>query len=218
MYVLDHVFILCAKGAPEAASLTRAGLTEGSPNTHPGQGTACRRFFLRNVYLELVWVSDEAEAQGPDVHRTRLFERWAKRGSGASPFGVVLRPGGAGATVPPFPSWKYTPAYLPLGLALEVALGTHLSEPELFYFGVPRRQEDMQEQPRGHRAPLDDEVTSASISIPSPPTAALRAVEAAGLVCFPPAAEPLLTLRFGTSTSESGSLDMRPGLPLLLRW
>src|SRR5450432_2623594 len=40
MYVLDHVFILCAKRAPEAESLTRAGLTEGSHNTHPGQGTA----------------------------------------------------------------------------------------------------------------------------------------------------------------------------------
>jgi len=44
--VLDHVFILCSPGAPESGALNRLGLTEGSPNTHPGQGTACRRFFF----------------------------------------------------------------------------------------------------------------------------------------------------------------------------
>jgi hypothetical protein len=39
-------------------------MAEGEPNTHPGQGTACRRFFFRNAFLELVWVRDPAEAQG----------------------------------------------------------------------------------------------------------------------------------------------------------
>jgi len=55
---LDHVFILCDEGAPEAAALLRIGIREGSGNTHPGQGTACRRFFFANAYLELVWVDD----------------------------------------------------------------------------------------------------------------------------------------------------------------
>ena len=44
-FELDHVFICAAAGAPEAASLIAFGLTEGTPNTHPGQGTANRRFF-----------------------------------------------------------------------------------------------------------------------------------------------------------------------------
>jgi hypothetical protein len=61
-FQLDHVFILCDRGAPEADALVRLGIREGSGNTHPGQGTACRRFFFSNVYLELLWVEDAAEA------------------------------------------------------------------------------------------------------------------------------------------------------------
>jgi hypothetical protein len=44
---------MCSKGAPEAEALLRVGLREGAGNTHPGQGTACRRFFFENAYLEL---------------------------------------------------------------------------------------------------------------------------------------------------------------------
>ena len=54
---------MCAAGAPEAAALIAAGLTEGSSITHPGQGTANRRFFFENIYVELVWVSDAEEAR-----------------------------------------------------------------------------------------------------------------------------------------------------------
>ncbi len=43
---LDHLFLCCSEGAPEAATLVRRGPTEGSSNTHPGQGTANRRFFF----------------------------------------------------------------------------------------------------------------------------------------------------------------------------
>ena len=56
---LDHVFIMCAVGGPEAVALSRLGLKEGSANTHPGQGTASRRFFFRNGYIELLWVCDQ---------------------------------------------------------------------------------------------------------------------------------------------------------------
>jgi hypothetical protein len=45
---LDHAFIACRPGAPEADALLRQGFVEGSPNTHPGQGTANRRFFFDN--------------------------------------------------------------------------------------------------------------------------------------------------------------------------
>jgi hypothetical protein len=51
---IDHVFILCAEGAPEADAFLAAGLREGSSNTHPGQGTANRRFFFENFYVELL--------------------------------------------------------------------------------------------------------------------------------------------------------------------
>ena len=60
---LDRLFLLCDAGAPEAEALVRLGLHEGQANTHPGQGTACRRFFFGDAYLELLWVYDEREVR-----------------------------------------------------------------------------------------------------------------------------------------------------------
>lgn len=54
MIVIDHVFICTSRGATAAELLKRAGLREGTPNVHPGQGTTCRRFFFSNFMLELL--------------------------------------------------------------------------------------------------------------------------------------------------------------------
>ena len=103
---LDHVFICCSPDAPEADALVRFGLLEGSSNMHPGQGTANRRFFFRNAYLELLWVSNPAEARSEQTRHTRLWERWSSRASGACPFGVIFRPTGAQPAAP-FETWSY---------------------------------------------------------------------------------------------------------------
>jgi Glyoxalase-like domain len=218
LHVLDHVFVLCAEGAPEAEALTQFGLREGAGNTHPGQGTTCRRFFFRNAYLELLWVHDVAEAQSFRSLPTRLFERWSSRGLGASPFGVVLRSAGPGAAEPPFSTWPYHPSYLPPDLAIDVAVGTLLSEPELFYFRPPRRPEDRASQPTAHAGPLD-EVAAITIGVPgpSPRTPALRAVQQLGLASFPEAEDHGLILDFGLGPREK-TTDLRPRLPLVLRF
>jgi Glyoxalase-like domain len=217
-HVLDHVFVLCAQGAPEAEALSRLGLREGSGNTHPGQGTACRRFFFRNAYLELLWVHDDAEAQSPRSLPTRLFERWSARGAGASPFGVVLRSAGPGPAEPPFPTWPYRPSYLPPGHTIDVAEGTRLAEPELFYFRLPGLAGDLEGQPREHAVPLG-EVMAVAVGIPGEAarTGALRAVEAAGLVSFPATSEPVLQIDFGPGPRPDVA-DLRPGLPIVLRF
>jgi hypothetical protein len=85
---LDHVALCCSVGAPAAVALVELGLREGRPNVHYGQGTACRRFFFTNAYLELVWVSEPEMAQSPAVRRTRLWDCWRWRATGASPFGI----------------------------------------------------------------------------------------------------------------------------------
>jgi Glyoxalase-like domain len=77
LYEIDHVFVCAAFGAPEAEQLIAFGLTEGSRNRHPGQGTANRRFFFRNAMLELLWVESAEEAQGDNVRRLGLWERWS---------------------------------------------------------------------------------------------------------------------------------------------
>ena len=83
--VVDHVFVCCSEDAPEADALVGLGLVEGSGNTHPGQGTACRRFFFSNAYLELFWVRDPEEARSDMVAPTRLWDRWSQRGGPESP-------------------------------------------------------------------------------------------------------------------------------------
>src|SRR5271170_508668 len=115
---VDHAFIACAVDAPEGDALLRSGFVEGSRNTHPGQGTANRRFFFENFMLELMWVADPAEALSAQTRPTRLWDRWSLRASGISPFGIVFRSSGAEDSAAPFPTWEYYPSYLPPGLSI----------------------------------------------------------------------------------------------------
>jgi hypothetical protein len=215
---IDHVLVLCAVGAPEAEDLKRAGLAEGPPNVHPGQGTACRRFVFANAYLELAWVSDPEEAQSEAARPTRLWERWSKRGSRACPFGIILRPAAdspAGAPAP-FPAWRYTPSYMPPGTAIEVAEGTSLAEPEIFYIGFQRgsalaRAGDSERPPR----------SLARVSVTGPLGAlssTTQALQAAGLVSFREADTYSMELCLDGAGAGHGQADLRPALPLRIDW
>jgi hypothetical protein len=217
-YALDHVLVCCAEGAPEAARLRRLGLVEGSANTHPGQGTASRRFFFDNAYLELFWVTDAREAQTAPAARMRLWSRWSARGTEASPFGVIVRPDGAEEAPPPFASWAYHPPYLPPPLAIHVAEGTPLSEPALFYLGFARGAAHMQPQPRAHGLGVRA-ISGVEIGRPAgaAPSAAAQAVQDAGLVTLVEAERHVMTVTFdGARRGETA--DLHPDLPLVLRW
>jgi hypothetical protein len=52
--------------------------------------------------LELIYIRDEDEAAGGTAKDLKMVERW--RSAGASPFGLVFRPGST-ADPPPFPGW-----------------------------------------------------------------------------------------------------------------
>lgn len=52
---LDHILIFTGFGAPVVDRIVDAGFTEGTPNDHPGQGTANRRvFFASDIADELL--------------------------------------------------------------------------------------------------------------------------------------------------------------------
>jgi hypothetical protein len=215
---IDHVFVCCSVGAPEADELGRLGLREGKPNTHPGQGTACRRFLFDNTYLELFWVSDPTEAQSAAVRPVRLWDRWYHRVGAACPFGIILRADSASTvSVPPFPIREYRPSYFPPDVALGIARDTPLSEPALFYFtaggGSWRRSER-----EAHDIPLT-EMTGLTIWGPltGPPSLAATAVQALGIVAMEHANHYLMALDFN-HRSEGEQADLRPTLPLILRW
>ena len=212
---MDHAFIACAKGAPEAAALQRLGLTEGPGNTHPGQGTANRRFFFENFMLELVWVADPAEAQNDRTRRTRLWDRCERRRDTAvSPFGIIFRPTGAQPTAAPFTTWDYAPLYLPPGLTMQVAEGTTLQEPELFYLPFLKRAE------RGsdvrHAAPIR-RICGLSVGVRGCEalSAASRCAHQQGLIRYFESPEPLLEIGFAGPAGLT--FDLRPELPLMFR-
>jgi hypothetical protein len=214
--VVDHVFVCCSEGAPEADALLALGLLEGSSNTHPGQGTACRRFFFENAYLELVWVSDPEEARSELALPTRLWDRWSQRGGAASPFAVVLRPGdGESGATPPFRSVSYRPPYLPVGAAIEIATGTRLSEPEVFHLGFQRDRARLGKEPTDHEPPLRY-LRRVSITTPAVPSEAARRIAEAGFFELRQGEAHLMELSF--DDARRGHADLRPQLPLVLRW
>jgi hypothetical protein len=90
-FELDHIFICTSVNAPEAEQLVSFGLVEGTSQVHPGQGTANRRFFFKNMMLELLWVNSPIESQSSAIRPTHLWERRSGGNSGVCPFGFSLR-------------------------------------------------------------------------------------------------------------------------------
>jgi hypothetical protein len=217
--LLDHLFICAAIDAPECAALTRIGLIEGTPNRHPGQGTACRRFFFRNMYLELIWVHDPDEACSHAAQKLGLWERWSRRHSGASPFGVVVRPshGSDGSGVPPFGTWEYRPQYLPPGVGFDIASGVALTDPMFVWNGTglgPRPDAG----PTAHC--IGSTVTGVRITSPVAEDRrceAARVLAASGTVAFDTGDKHLLELTLDGGCAGKVA-DLRAALPLRLRW
>jgi hypothetical protein len=220
-YALDHVFVCCSVGGAEAELLTRAGLTEGSSNVHPGQGTTCRRFFFENAYLELLWISDVVEASSETSAPTRLLERWRGRQHETSPFGIALRPAAGASSTPPFETWAYAPPYLPPGMTIGMAAAAPLSEPEMLFVSHGRRPDARHaaaRQPVRHPLGLSELTSIALTSRTGAPTSAAgRALARLGLVTHRIGDTHCLELGFD-NRNQQRELDFRPRLPLVLRW
>jgi len=211
---LDHIIIFCNVGAPEADALIERGLHEGPGNSHPGQGTANRRFFFPNAYLELLWIENSVEAQSPEARDTKLYERWRGRAAGACPFGLVFRPGPKGPADPPA-SWSYAPRYFPAGFSIDVARDIPPNEPLLFYlpFAKASLVENVElADSTVHVGPI----VSATVHLPDTHalSPALSALVASGVIAIEPAREYLMDLYHGGGPSQI--LDLRPQLPLRL--
>lgn len=215
---LDHVFILCAVDAPEADALSRLGLKEGPANTHPGQGTACRRFLFDNAYLELLWVCDEREARSEGVQRIRLWERWSQRDHTACPFGIVLRSNDDGrADEPPFSTWAYTPGYLPAGLSIDVAVDTPLNEPEFFYLGLGHGRTRPMHEPSAHTNAAVITGVTIGTPVPSQQSMAARSAAASGVLLYHESSDYVLGVTFDGARTRR-TVDLRPDLPLVAHW
>jgi hypothetical protein len=219
---LDHIFIRATAGAPEAEVLRAFGLIEGSGNRHSGQGTANRRFFFHNAFLELLWIDDLAEVRSDATRRTRLAEHLDDRAGAASPFGLCFRPS-PGAPAVPFPSWDYRPAYLPAGMKIDIALNAPSSEPMWFFLergSTPMAAPEERRQPLKHASAVR-EITSVTITLAGanalPRSNAALAAQATGAVALSDGAAHLVEICFDHGAA-GGYHDFRPALPLVFRY
>jgi hypothetical protein len=169
--------------------------------------------------LECLWVHAPDEARTGPARRTGLLERWAGRGDGACPFGIALRPAPGARPPLPFAGWTYAPSYLPAGWGIHVAeTSTEPTEPFLFYlpFADPPAHLAVGGAPR-HRAGVR-RLTAVRLETPVDVASGMRAAAArtAGLA-IERGTTHRLTLGFdGEGLGQTP--DLRPDLPLVLRW
>ena len=208
---LDHFFIIVEPGARVAERLISLGLTEGSPNTHQGQGTTSRRFYFSNSMLELLWVHDAAEAAGGPVQELFFPERAAD--PTASPFGVILHRTDNSSLEMPFPGWEYQPEYFDPPWAFHVgANSSNLLEPLCIYvpFVEPRKRTLESGKFRA--------ISEVLITTPSKPLSDVLGIAgaAAGLT-IEHGTEHLMEISFD-GRREGRSSDLRPDLPIIVHW
>jgi hypothetical protein len=166
--------------------------------------------------LELLWVSDPGEAQSDRTRRTRLWDRCERANTDVSPFGIIFRPSGTEPAAAPFPVWSYTPAYLPPGLAMQIADGTSLCEPELFYLPFMNRARVRSSEPVLHAVPIRGiRGVSVGVSRFDELSDASRAAQRRGLIRYFGSPQPVMEVSFEGAAGLN--YDLRPDLPLIFR-
>jgi len=143
---IDHIYIFSNKGK-ETDELVEFGLTEGSGRIHQGIGTANRRIFFENFYLEILWVENAAEAKS--IEEIGLWARNEHKNSNYSRFGLCLE--NTEDTDDIFKdSIKWQPDFLPVGNQVEII--TNENMPWIFKF--PKNRKRQLDEPRIHHIGL----------------------------------------------------------------
>lgn len=208
---LHHFFILTESPAQHAAMLSGAGLVEGTPNHHPGQGTSNCRFFFANSALELLYLRDAKEAGAGPGRGLRFQERISE--PSASPLGLVLN--GSADAAAPFSGWRYQPDYFERGQSILIGDNSDLlAEPLCIY--MPFEFPFDPSQIRSDK-PFDT-VSEVRVCVPvSAPSTVLDAVSRLEEISLLTDGDHLLELFFNDGIK--GQLrDFRPDLPLVIHY
>ncbi len=213
---LDHVFILVEPEARVADLLIAKGFQEGTPNHHPGQGTANRRFNFTNGMLEFIWVRDAEEAVNGSGRDLRFPDRATD--PTASPFGVILRQKDSSSLESSemlFNGWTYQPSYFPPPKAFHVGANSqNISEPLCIYvpFSLP--------QSLTNRGEINSSFAISNVCIHTPSAdteEVLNAVNKADRLLIQHGKEHLMEIVL--NDREMGKVaDFRPEIPLIMHW
>jgi hypothetical protein len=118
---------------------------------------------------------------------------------------------------PPFPTWAYHAPYLPAQVAIGVALATPLTEPEFLYVNFATSPRDKAREPLAHPLGLR-KITHLRIGTPGgAQSQAAKTTAALGIATFIDAEKYVAELFFDDAATGQ-SADLRPELPLVLRW
>jgi len=215
----DHLFICVEDPIEGAEALSLFGLTEGSSSHHPGQGTANRRFYFDNSFIELLYATDHDELRSKLTKPTNLHQRFESSPQLASPFGVCFRPSDDGAKAS-FESWSYKPNYLPPGLEISVA-NSPSTEPMWFFLSFGKRPDAAStenQQPLEHNCGFKS-ITSIKIYTPSTSEMSAPAKATTNVTGIEMANSQEHLLQIGFDLELQGNQkDFRPVLPLVIRW
>lgn len=211
---IHHIFIFTDEGPAAADPLVAFGLTEGSGRVHEGQGTANRKFYFEDFFLEILWVHDEAELRSPQTAPMGLWKRATYRESGYSPFGLCLVHSPESDAV--FrDAYAYQPAYFPPGHPIDLL--RHEDAPglpwtfRLPFPGPPATAHEPRHHPRGLQR-----LTQAAFSCPGPHVATpLDRLGTSPSFSLLPAAAPWLTLTFDDGRQGQEQVFEALGLTLL---
>ncbi|MBJ7539298.1 VOC family protein [Marinomonas transparens] len=212
---LDHLFI-AVQHPKQADVFEQLGFTEASANQHLGQGTANRRFFFNNAFIEFLYLTNKDEACSELTTPTLLFERLTSDATNVSPFGICFRPSQAQEKLS-FTAWDYHPSYLPANYSVQISYAP-ISEPMWFYLAFSKRPDQTPEeraQPLLHSCGVKN-LTHTKLICSSITSDAAQQANALQELSLKQGDTPLLELTFDHN-QQNKTLDCRPTLPLIIK-
>lgn len=217
---IDHVYIWVTKDAPEAMHIRSFGLhLLNDVTNHTGQGTSSRFFIFKNMYLELIWVSDiaallrQSVAVGIDLAPP---EHWQE--TGVSPFGVGFHYKVGSQRSLSIPTRPHRAEWMPPSAAIHMIPKSSVYEPAYFILSDELAYTEPFEAESNHPLGIQ-RLTQLCITIAngdnlSPMTQLLTQNRALRIET---GSSPLMKLIFDDG-AQGLSLDCRPMLPLIVQY